>query len=186
MAKDSNDNAEAVDYTAIYRKAYSVIGDKTPLNTDCGVLCNKICCQSVYGDDDRGMLLFPGEEKMYDDLPDWVVLKPTAIEYSPGKNIILAICNGKCDRERRPFACRIFPLTGVINKDNKFQVIMDSRGKSMCPIAFAMKIDEIDISFVKSVIKALKYLESYKEIQKFLKYTDDLINEYEIINNMFI
>ena len=183
---DNFNNVDNVDYRNIYQKAYSIVGDKTPLNTDCGVLCNKICCENEYADDDRGMFLFPGEERMYDDLPDWVVLKPTGIEYSPDKNITLAVCNGKCDRERRPFACRIFPLAGVINKENELKIIMDNRGKSMCPIAFAMQVDEIDISFVKSVTKALKYLLPFREIKAFLQYTDELINEDETINNMFI
>ena len=192
MTEDNNDivdivdNIDIVDYISIYQKAYSIVGDKTPLNTDCGVLCSKICCESEYTDGDRGMFLFPEEERMYDDLPYWVELKPTEIEYAPGKNIILAVCNGKCDRERRPLACRIFPLAGVINTDNKLRIIMDIRGKSMCPIVFAMQVDEIDVSFVKSVTKALKYLSPYKKIMEFLQYTDELINEDQTINNMFM
>lgn len=52
-------------YIRLYKKVWNKIGDGTPLSYDCGVLCNKKCC---CGTDSDGMLLFPFEEFMYQDI----------------------------------------------------------------------------------------------------------------------
>ena len=41
----------------------------TPLKTDCGRACGGACCQPDE-DGQGGMLLFPGEEALYADLPE--------------------------------------------------------------------------------------------------------------------
>ena len=48
--------------TELIKKAYEAIGTLTPLKSDCGRLCGAVCCK---GDDETGMLLFPGEESLY-------------------------------------------------------------------------------------------------------------------------
>ena len=50
-------------------RAYAIIGDKTPMLTDCGLMCGAACCQPDE-DGQGGMLLFPGEEGLYDPLPE--------------------------------------------------------------------------------------------------------------------
>lgn len=52
-------------YIRLYKKSWNKIGDSTPLSYDCGVLCDKKCC---CGTDSDGMLLFPFEEFMYQDI----------------------------------------------------------------------------------------------------------------------
>jgi hypothetical protein len=92
----------------LYSKAYRILDQATPLATDCGLLCNKACCDG--GEDDLGMYLFPGEELILSDLSYFRIL-PTDIQLENGSHILLANCDGKCDRRFRPLACRIFPLT---------------------------------------------------------------------------
>ncbi len=41
--------------------ARAALSDLTPLLTDCGRLCGVACCK---GDEQTGMLLFPGEEAL--------------------------------------------------------------------------------------------------------------------------
>ena len=47
------------DKTYLLNKAYELLERTTPLTSDCGKLCNGLCCK---GDGKTGMLLFPGEE----------------------------------------------------------------------------------------------------------------------------
>ena len=48
--------------------ARALLKDLTPLKRDCGRSCGAACCQSDE-DGQGGMLLFPGEEKLYAALP---------------------------------------------------------------------------------------------------------------------
>ena len=44
-------------------RAHALLDALTPLKTDCGRLCDGACCQ---GDETTGMLLFPGEDALYE------------------------------------------------------------------------------------------------------------------------
>ena len=46
-------------YSKLYAQVNSIIGDKSPLKKDCGLICGGECCK---GDSETGMLLFPFEE----------------------------------------------------------------------------------------------------------------------------
>ena len=70
--------------------ARSLLSEVTPLRRDCGRLCGAACC-SPDEDGQGGMLLFPGEEELYDPLPDRFVISDTC----EGK---LLECSGTCDR----------------------------------------------------------------------------------------
>ena len=109
------------------QRAYDILSDYTPLQDDCGLLCNGKCCHGTKTD---GMLLFPGEEKYFDNDASFVI-KDT--QY--GKTLI---CNGTCDRSKRPIACRIFPLFPyVTKKENGYMinVLKDIRALQFCPLA---------------------------------------------------
>lgn len=71
----------------LYNKVFKIIKDYTPLTVDCGVLCNHACCK---GDENTGMLLFPFEETSLD------------VKITEDGNR-LAVCNGSCDRNIRPY-----------------------------------------------------------------------------------
>ena len=81
------------------------LNDVTPLKRDCGRVCGARCCRSCEGEE-TGMLLFPGEEELYTGREGWQVL-----DTETGR---LAVCPGRCDRDERPLACRLFPLLPVI------------------------------------------------------------------------
>ena len=105
----------------------------TPLKTDCGRCCGGACCQADE-DGQGGMLLFPGEEALYQELPEGFTLtRDDAI--LPGMTLLT--CEGRCDRSRRPLSCRLFPLTPVLVTENgqeKLKVRMDPRAFAVCPL----------------------------------------------------
>ena len=72
------------------------------------------------------MLLFPGEEAYYADLPGYRLL--------PAAQGTLLICPGRCNRTDRPLSCRLFPLLPVVREDG-VKVTMDLRAKAVCPLA---------------------------------------------------
>ena len=89
------------------RKAREILRDVTPLKSDCGRICGARCCQSLEAEE-SGMLLFPGEEEAYRDKAGWILRDTSAG--------LLVICPGRCRREERPLACRLFPLLPVIRE----------------------------------------------------------------------
>ena len=113
-----------MDKTTVLR-ARALIGERTPLQSDCGKLCGAACCQPDE-DGQGGMYLFPGEETL---------LPGAGGDFAP-----IYTCAGTCAREERPLACRIFPLTPV-KKENGWGVKMDVRAR-VCVISASQKLRE--------------------------------------------
>lgn len=116
--------------------AKELLNTVTPMKADCGKVCGAACCTSLEGEE-TGMLLFPGEEKEYDGLPDWRIVR------ADGRTLV--ICPGKCDRNRRPLSCRIFPLLPVI-RNGEIRAVTDLRAKAVCPLA-RQGISAVDPAF---------------------------------------
>ena len=133
----------------IYKAIYRHLDDLTPLPLDCGELCGKLCCSS-YDDDETGMYLFPGERVMYEPVPDWAKIQKSGLVLA-GEKVDFFDCNGKCNRTLRPLACRIFPLFPYIDIGGELHMIMDPRGKGICPLAKAMTLSDLDGKFVDTV-----------------------------------
>lgn len=146
----------------VIESCYSVLRRTTPLNFDCGKICNGKCCK---GDEKTGMLLFPGEENLID--PDINV-----IETENGDK--LAVCNGTCDRNRRPLSCRIYPLFPVVSEDGEVNVCFDYRAD--CPLY--KEEYEFSKGFVKGVKRVGKYLLLNEETKEFYLELSDACNEY--------
>ena len=108
--------------------AYATLDRTTPLTVDCGLLCKQSCCR---GDDDAGMLLLPGEADL--------LAGEEGYRFLSNDDATLLICSGSCNRSRRPFACRIFPLFPLVSCDAdgrySIRLILDPRGYSLCPLA---------------------------------------------------
>lgn len=136
-----------MNYKDFYSEIYRLTDKVTPLQIDCGGLCDGSCCK---GDDNTGMYLFPGESVMYGNSPDWAIIRKCGLKLA-SYQVEFISCNGSCDRTLRPLACRIFPLFPYIDLSGDLNIIMDPRGKSICPLVRANMISDIDKRFVDMV-----------------------------------
>ena len=130
----------------------------TPLKRDCGRICGARCCRSCEGEE-TGMLLFPGEEGLYREKDGWRIL-----DTESGK---LVICPGKCDREERPLACRLFPLLPVI-RNGRVRAVTDQRARAVCPLA-RQGIRALDPEFTEAVREAGEALAAEEKQRRFLE-----------------
>ena len=156
----------------VIKTCYSLLYNITPLYTDCGKICQNKCCK---GDEKTGMLLFPGEEKLID---------PNMTVYKNEKGDSFAVCDGTCDRNKRPLACRIFPLFPVIKNENGEEYIeteYDIRAV-VCPlISGDYAISRI---FTKKVKRVGKYLLLNEETAEFYRRLSEEISEYNELKNI--
>ena len=140
--------------TELILKAYKILDGLTPLRSDCGRLCDAACCK---GDDDTGMLLFPGEAELFEGADDFVIKKQGELD--------VVICNGHCNREQRPLSCRIFPLA-IVYDGSRTKVIADHRSILVCPLYRQALSERLDPAFrraVKDVALILNQSESMKD-----------------------
>lgn len=162
----------------IYLQIYRLFDNVTPIHADCGKLCGKRCCKV----DDAGMYLFPGEKSVYKLLnPDWAEIENSEFSYEfdgNKKTVPIIFCNGKCDRYQRPLACRIFPLTPYVNAGGKLEIIIDPRGRTMCPLSRELSLDEFDYKFVRNVKKAFMLLLKNAEIKEYMHSYSEYIDGY--------
>ena len=141
--------------TAVLR-ARELLTDVTPLRRDCGLTCGAACCRCDE-DGQGGMLLFPGEEALYDPLPEGFTL--TADDgVMPGMRLLT--CVGSCRRDQRPLACRMFPLTPVLiasEGKEQLRVRVDPRAFAVCPLS-ASGVRGMDAAFGRAVLEAARTL----------------------------
>ena len=131
----------------ILLRAYEAIGETTPMTSDCGALCSAACCKTD-SDGQGGVALLPGEEAC----AAW-----GEISTDPHMGTPMVMCSGMCDRNLRPFLCRIFPLCPVIGKSGKWTVRMDARARSVCPLT-SSGLNGLDPDFVHGCAKAVRIL----------------------------
>lgn len=120
-----------------YKAIYRLLDKVSPIDGDCGKLCNAACC-TCGGDSkdedgldyDLGIYLLPGEEKIFTMKEDWL---KWSVEYAEdydfpdswfGK-IYFVRCKTPpmCPRESRPLQCRFFPLAPHFSEKGKLQLI---------------------------------------------------------------
>jgi len=152
----------STEYQKMYEQIFKILGDLTPLRADCGLLCEGACCK---GDENTGMRLFPGEES-----------ELTVKELASGDR--LAVCDGTCDRNKRPLACRIFPFFPTIDEDGEIFVEEDDRGRLVCPMIG--HADEIlfDPKFLRAVKKVGEILAKDEKCREFLYQATEEIDTY--------
>lgn len=151
-------------------KCYKILENETPLKFDCGKICNGKCCK---GDENTGMLLFPGEENLID--------KNVKIKLS-GNGDKIAVCNGTCDRTKRPLSCRIYPF---------FPLIKEFKGRRRVKIIFDLRADcplindefEYNKEFLRRLKRVGKTLLNSEETKKmYLDLCDEMNEQIELIN----
>lgn len=145
-------------------KARQLLTDVTPLNADCGALCGRACCRADESGE-NGMLLFPLEERYYENDSDFIV-------HSDGR----IVCGGHCQRDNRPLACRMFPL--IILKNGK--VKMDVRAWPVCPLMESGK-QGLSQAFVQKVAEAAQILMADETQAAFIQKLNHITKRYEAL-----
>lgn len=152
----------------ILQRMMEILGELTPMTADCGALCGAACC-GTDEDGQGGVYLFPGEEA-YAGKMTWGQIEQT--DFGP-----MLVCGGMCNREHRPLACRIFPLTPVKNADGRWTVRMDARSRAMCPLARS-GVRGLNPDFARAVVKAIRVMARDPEGEAFLEKWAALESEY--------
>jgi len=125
-------------------KIYEILNRVSPVDYDCGKLCNQRCCTydgKDYSNDDLIIYLIPGEEKMFESSKSFEVkhfdIKEINYPHSWKEGVYTVKCLNppKCERQIRPIQCRTFPLIPHIDKSNHFYLIFDeSEYPYECPL----------------------------------------------------
>ena len=159
---------------ASVEQARALLEDVTPLRTDCGTVCRGACCASLPGDE-TGMLLFPGEEELYRELPGYTMKQTEAGT--------LLICSGRCERSERPLSCRLFPLLPLVRTDG-VKVATDARARAVCPLAREGK-DALQREFVAAVRQAGQLLAQDEGQRAFLMQLTQQQDELKALRRQF-
>ena len=153
----------------LIKEAIKIIGDATPLNYNCGSLCNRACC-----DTEGYMMVFPGEKNLIKN-QGYSFGEIDLISY--GK-IEIVTCDGTCNRAYRPFSCRIYPLAPKF-VNNELFVRLDVRGRPVCPLCHK-SISSLSKDFIDNVKKALNHLTSDEELHRFLKAVSNHVDMFSV------
>lgn len=128
---------QKVDYNYLYKVTDGV----TPLEEDCGVLCGSVCCRPDHKKS-LGVYLFPGEEILFPGDEPWFTREyhdPRAHGF-PGnwrEPVHFIKCRGPCRREKRPLACRFFPLAPhLLREGTLFITFETARLPYRCPLIY--------------------------------------------------
>ena len=155
-------------------RARALLENVTPLHADCGLSCGHACCCSLEGEL-SGMLLFPGEDAYYADLPDY-----RTVDTADGP---LLICPGRCERGDRPLSCRLMPLIPLVRADG-IKVATDHRAKTVCPLARQGK-DALSAEFVDAVRQVGRILAEDETQRAFLEKLTAQQDELKALRNQF-
>ena len=152
-------------------EARALTAGVTPLRTDCGRGCGYACC--LPDETGRGgMLLFPGEEALYQGRTGYAITQDDSL----GVPALLLTCGGSCDREERPLSCRIFPLLPKL-KDRRVLAVRDRRGFEVCPL-LPSGLGAFDPAFTQAVRAAGEVLYRVPEHRAFLDRLHGLIGGF--------
>ncbi len=169
--------------TEIILSAYSLLEDITPVKYDCGSLCGSLCCQNNGKDGETlGMWLLPFEREVLKSYEDF-----TFSSANDGTETVF--CKGKCDRRRRPFACRIYPyyahISGSFGGRTRISIKTDPRARLSCPIAARDSYIRPSIEFVACAKAAVRILMKDETIKKDLIEISDFLSEIDQMQNKF-
>lgn len=146
----------------ILSRARELLLSLTPLNHDCGLLCGQACC-APDEEGQGGMMLFPGESALYQNV-SWAALETA---HTPVGDFVCLKCDGRCPREARPLACRIFPLSPYFNASGELGLRMDQRAWAMCPL-MEYGLQAISRPFFQNSLTAMRLIDGDSQGHAFL------------------
>jgi hypothetical protein len=157
----------------LYKRAYRLLDNLTPLKFDCGLICNSKCCT---GDNNAGMCLFPREESMFDKDGNFLTIRK---EKLVNTEVSFAVCNGSCNRKLRPLSCRIFPYVPYLKENGRLIIIEDPRAKYICPLLIKSYEFRIDKKFKRKIFNAFQLLIQDNDIKDYIRLYSGVLDEYK-------
>lgn len=147
-----------------YRAIYRLLDRVSPVPFDCGRICGAACCTAANYDEEMGIFLLPGEEKVHSRHDDWLVWNSLSTEEyefpeSWHGNVCFVRCKTPphCPRSKRPIQCRTFPLAPHISPDGSLHLIYsDADLPYCCPMI--EESTELDPRFVQATYTVWKHL----------------------------
>lgn len=154
-------------------RARDLLRTLTPLNSDCGRYCGGACCASD-SEDEQGMLLFPGEERLYSDC-EWAKVLPA--RFLGLDDARMLVCRGECPRDERPLACRLFPIAPRLI-DGKCAARLDRRAFGVCPLT-GYGIQALSGEFIRTCEQVFDLLCEDEDCLRYISAWSYLMDEYE-------
>ena len=141
---------------------YRLLDKVSPIDGDCGLLCGARCCTCE--DEEMGIYLLPGEEKVFTGDEDWLIWDWTLAEDYEfpdswrGKVYFLQCKTPPCcDRALRPLQCRTFPLAPHLEEDGTLYMIWHSgQLPYSCPLISRQMT--LNPSFIKATYTVWRHL----------------------------
>ena len=90
----------------------------------------------------------------------------------------IIVCDGSCDRNKRPLACRIFPFFPTIDEKGKIFVEPDYRAYRLCPLLSHSDEIVFNPKFFKALKKVGKILAKDEKCREFLYESTEEIDIY--------
>lgn len=147
----------------LLEQARTILADVTPLDFDCGTLCGHLCCTDF--EPDVGVYLLPGELDFFDGDEPWATFKfhrTKEYEFAPSwqhhKKIPFLRCTSLCDREKRPFECRTYPLVPYLHEDGRLEMRYSPFARGVCPLTEQYRLDQLNPAFVEAARQAWNLL----------------------------
>jgi hypothetical protein len=142
-------------------EARRILAEVTPLDFDCGTLCGHKCCTDYRTDVNVGVYLIPGELALYDGTEDWFTWQfhsTAEYEFAPSwekhGSIPFMMCQKLCQREKRPFECRTYPLVPYLHPDGQLELRYAPWAEGVCPLVERYQIAALRPDFVQAVHRA--------------------------------
>lgn len=155
----------------VLKRAWALLADVTPLDVNCGQVCNARCCHA--DDQSSGMRLFPGEEQLVAACGYRLTLTSDGGE--------LLECDGHCDRALRPLACRMFPLFPYVDEEGRVRAVYDPRAWRLCPLVRECAHVPLQRDFVRAVRRAGRVL---MEDPRCAAYLQEQSREIDLLNGL--
>lgn len=159
-----NDGGEQLVDLRLIEEARRLLADVTPLPFDCGTLCGHKCCTDFAPNE--GIYLIPGELPLFDgseDFTSWQFHRTDEYEFAPSWErrfdaVPFLQCKKLCDREKRPFECRTYPLLPYLHPDGRLEMRYSFLAEGLCPLVNQYTIDQLDPAFVAAAKQAWELL----------------------------
>lgn len=151
-------------------QARDILADVTPLPFDCGTLCGHRCCNDF--EPDVGVYLIPGELALFDGTEDWTKWQfhstgdyDFAPTWQHHRQIPFLACSKLCQREKRPFECRTYPLVPYLHEDGTLEMRYSPWAEGICPLTEQYRVGQLEPAFVAAAQRAWTMLMQDPEMQ---------------------